>query len=262
MAGTYKARKKDGSVYYRSSVTYRSKHISIGSFDLMEDAALCYEEARIILDGDANSPIFDAILEKYHTQQIKCLPFQKAVILCNFHDNDLYISNPLYLRQKYFEYYLDENTVLKFDIDDLFYYSSHKIQKRGGHLFVEDYGMQITLGARYGIKAYGIHGKDYRHINNDLLDYRYDNLEIYNKYNGVEYLPHRSVEERYRAFIHVKGYVTLGYYPSAIEAAIAYNKGITKLITKGSAKKYTPNYIEGIKQSEYKKIYSDIKIRI
>ena len=45
---------------------------------------------------------------------------------------------------------------LKFDIDDLFYYSSHKILKRQGHLYVNDYGMQITILNRYGIKNYGV----------------------------------------------------------------------------------------------------------
>ena len=31
--GVYKTNKKDGSVYYRVSITYKNKHISIGSYD-------------------------------------------------------------------------------------------------------------------------------------------------------------------------------------------------------------------------------------
>ena len=31
--GVYKTTKKDGSVYYRVSITYKNKHISIGSYD-------------------------------------------------------------------------------------------------------------------------------------------------------------------------------------------------------------------------------------
>ena len=33
-------------------------------------------------------------------------------------------------------YYLSPSHVLKFDPDDLFYYSSHKIMRRGNHYFV------------------------------------------------------------------------------------------------------------------------------
>ena len=31
-AGVYTAYKKDGTVYYRSSITHKNKHISLGSF--------------------------------------------------------------------------------------------------------------------------------------------------------------------------------------------------------------------------------------
>ncbi len=33
----------------------------------------------------------------------------------NFRDNGLYIANPIYIRIRYFEYYLTQDTVLKFD---------------------------------------------------------------------------------------------------------------------------------------------------
>ena len=37
-AGVFKAKRKDGSVYFRSNITYLRKHISLGSFET-EDAA-------------------------------------------------------------------------------------------------------------------------------------------------------------------------------------------------------------------------------
>ena len=40
--GVYNATKKDGSVYYRVSITYKNKHISIGSYDSEELASMAY----------------------------------------------------------------------------------------------------------------------------------------------------------------------------------------------------------------------------
>ena len=36
--GVYIAKKKDGTIYYRSSFTYKSKHISLGSFATEKEA--------------------------------------------------------------------------------------------------------------------------------------------------------------------------------------------------------------------------------
>lgn len=33
--------------------------------------------------------------------------------------------------------------------------------RRGGHLFVADYGMQVNILNRYGIKNYAVKDKDY-----------------------------------------------------------------------------------------------------
>lgn len=49
MKGVFEASKKDGSVYYRASITYRSKHISLGSYSNEADAAAAYEEAVQVL---------------------------------------------------------------------------------------------------------------------------------------------------------------------------------------------------------------------
>ena len=97
----------------------------------------------------------------------------------------MYISTPIYMRKNYFSYYLSINQELKFDIDDLFYYSSHKIMQRKGHLFVNDYGMQVTIQSRYGIKSHAVEGRDYQFVNGDPNDFRYSNLLIINHYHGV-----------------------------------------------------------------------------
>ena len=44
-AGVYLATKKDGSIYYRSSITFKNKHISLGSFSTEDDANNAYLEA-------------------------------------------------------------------------------------------------------------------------------------------------------------------------------------------------------------------------
>lgn len=33
LTGVYTAKRKDGSTYFRASLTYRNKHISLGSYD-------------------------------------------------------------------------------------------------------------------------------------------------------------------------------------------------------------------------------------
>lgn len=115
------------------------------------------------------------------------VPFvlRKWVSLINLRDNGLYIGNPIYLGQQLFYYYLSPHHVLKFDMEDLFYYSSHKIMCRGNHYFVADYGMQQTLTSRYGIKSYGVTGVDYCFVNGDPTDFRRENLQIHNIYHGV-----------------------------------------------------------------------------
>lgn len=136
--GVYSAKKKDGTVYYRANITYQTKHISLGSFSSEEDAHSAYLEACNLLENEA------VTLFNIHSQ-IRHLSFDKAVCLLNFRDNHLYFHNPIYLRKGYFSYFLSDDMELKFDIDDLFYYAGHRIQKRQGHLFVSDYGMQYSI---------------------------------------------------------------------------------------------------------------------
>ena len=48
-AGVYITTRKDGSIYYRVSITFKNKHISLGSFNNEAEAGSVYEEAFLIL---------------------------------------------------------------------------------------------------------------------------------------------------------------------------------------------------------------------
>jgi len=250
MQGAYKAVRKDGSEYFRSSVTYRGKHISLGSYATESEASQAYLEAGKALysdqDIDSYSPDFT-------------LEFEKYVILINFRDNEVYIKNPIYLMKRYFLYYCDPETVFKFDIDDLFFYSSHHISRRGGHFFVADYGMQLSLNARYGIRRHAVRDRDYRFINGDPFDYRYENIEIINRYFGVERFT-KNGREQFRAKILVNGTIIIGTYPTEAEAAIAYNKAADLITRRLPEKSYEVNYIDTVSPRQYAELYTGIQL--
>lgn len=251
LPGVYPAEKKDGTTYYRSSITFQRKHISLGSYDTASMACGAYLEATEILKDSALS------LHDYSTLRI--LPFEKWVTLINFRDNHLYFATPIYLYKKYFEYFLSPKESLKFDLDDLFYYSTRKIMKRGRHFFVADYGMQVNIANRYGIKNYAVHGKDYRFVNGDNLDFRYENIQIMNIYHGVSRLENKK-GTFYVAKIHLNGNYTIGKYSTETEAAIAYNKAIDIVKKAGVTKNFVPNYLEGLSPSSYADIYSKLPV--
>jgi hypothetical protein len=188
------------------------------------------------------------------------LSFEKWVSLINLRDNGLYIGNPIYLGQQLFYYYLSPHHVLKFDMEDLFYYSSHKIMCRGNHYFVADYGMQQTLTSRYGIKSYGVPGVDYCFVNGDPTDFRRENLQIHNIYHGVRKTAAKNGQYVYTVRIHIRGNYIVGRYATDIEAAIAYNKAIDILHSKGVTSNFTPNYVEAITPRRYAEIYSTLDI--
>lgn len=251
MKGVSTAKKKDGTVYFRASITYKKKHISLGGYATMPAAHTAYLEADRILNHDRPT------INQYRDSSP--LPFEKWVILINFRDNGIYFGTPIYARPKFFYYYLSPADVLKFDIDDLFYFASRKIMKRAGHLFVADYGMQVNILNRYGIRSFAVAGKDYLFLNGDDTDFRHENLQIINRYQGVSEIIYRG-KKRYRARINVPGYYVIGHYHSEIDAAIAYNKAIDILKKRGVRKNYTPNYIDGLSPSTYADIYSRLKI--
>ena len=251
LTGVYKAVKKDGTVYYRSNITYKSKHISLGSFSTEELAADAYLNALKIIQTPTLTP------ESDYSNYV--LSFQKIISLLNFRDNGLYIKTPIYIRRQYFQYFLDSDKDLKFDMDDLFYYSTRTISQRGNHLFVADYGMQVSLLSRYGIKNYAVLGKDYRFINGDEGDYRSFNLMIYTRYNGVSIIMEDS-KEKFRAKIHINGDWVLGVYDKEATAAIAYNKAVDLAKKAGINKNYTINFIEEYSSKEYADEYTKVHI--
>ena len=250
LPGVYAATKKDGTTYYRASLTYRNKHISLGSYETNVIANQAYLEGLELLTNTCVS------IDNYSSS--KTLKFEKWVSLINFRDNGLYFSNPIYIRPKFFYYYLSPTDVYTFDTDDLFYYSSHKIMKRGGHLFVSDYGMQTNIQNRYGIKSYAVCGRDYIFINGNDHDYRYENIEIINRYNGVTKIFKKNMPF-YQAKIHINGDYLIGTYETDTEAAIAYNKAIDILKKAGCNKNYTPNFLD-LPNSQYALIYSVLPI--
>lgn len=250
-AGVYETTKKDGTIYYRSSITYKGKHISLGSYATEQEAARIYQSASYLLQSNLS-------LEEVLSRET-ILPFEKQISLLNYRDNGIYIKNPIYLYKNYFYYYLDASTPLKFDIDDLFYYSNHKIQKRGGYLFVADYGMQINILSRYGIKNYSVPGRDYRHANQNELDFTYDNMEVINPYYGVCSIMKQG-KPIYKSQIHLNGNYLIGYYDTAEEAAVAYNKAVDIVTAKGCTRSFQTNYILSLSASRYAQLYHSVPI--
>ena len=251
MEGVFPAVKKSGEPYFRASLTYKRKHISLGSFPTPAMAHAAYLEGSAILSDKTRT------LNSYTASS--SLPFTKWVILINFRDNGLYFGSPIYVGNRIIYYYLSPTHMLKFDPDDLFYYSSHRIMQRGGHYFVADYGMQVSIVSRYGIKPYAREGIDFRFINGDSTDFRRENLEILNIYHGVT-REQKKGQYLYTVRIHIKGNFLVGRYTDQIEAAIAYNKAIDVLKKNGFRKNYIPNYIEGLSPSRYAEIYTSVHI--
>lgn len=252
LPGVYLAKKKNGTVYYRSSITYKSKHISLGSYSSADEAHQAYLTASKLLC----SGIQTLTPEDY----TPCtLSFSKWVVLTNFKNNQIYIKTPIYLRSNYFQYYLSQEDVLTFDVDDLFYYSTHSIMRRGNHLFVADYGMQVNIASRYGIKNFAVKDRDYRFVNGDDHDFRYGNIEIINSFHGVSQIPD-TYPAQYLAKIHVNGDWVLGRYSTEQEAAIAYNKAADMLTQAGCKIQYTQNYLSDCTSARYAEIYHNLPL--
>lgn len=252
LPGVYQSSMKNGKTYYRSSITYLGKHISLGSYTTETNAHNAYLFALRVLND-----LYIADIEAYPDD---CpLSFHKWVVLINYRDNQIYFKNPIYIKKRYFLYYIDINTCLRFDAEDLFYYAHHKIMKRGGHLFVSDYGMQVNILSRYGIKNYAVAGKDYAFVNGDPNDFSYQNIQVVNPYHGVTRVIKKGLP-LYIARIHINGNYLIGKYRSEIDAAIAYNKAVLLLRNKGLIRNYPQNYIEGINEITYASIFQKLRI--
>ena len=252
LPGVYLGTKKDGTIYYRSSITYHNKHISLGSYQSERQASQSYREACLIL--------FDYGYTLDYDYSKFILLFEKIITLLNFRDNQMYIKCPIYLRKNYFQYFYSPTLDFKFDNDDLFYFSSKKIMKRNGHLFVADYGMQVSLLSRYGIKNYAIKNRDYRFSNNDETDLRRSNIIILSRYNGVTAIATSSGIFNYKAYIHLHGNFNLGTFTNEDIAGIAYNKAVDLALRHGVKKLFTVNFIDTLSSKEYAHYYTEIKL--
>jgi len=248
--GVYQAVMKDGTIYYRASLTYNFKHISLGSYPTEALAHKAYLEGSKLLEKGTIAS---------YSKGKRTLSFDKWVCLVNLRDNGIYIKTPIYLHKQYFEYHFSQAITFKFDVDDLFYYSHHKIMKRGGHLFVSDYGMQVNILNRYGIKNFAVAGKDYIYVNGDPYDLRHMNIEIINHYHGVTKSDNNG-NITYVARIIVNGAIKIGTYRSEEEAAVAYNKAADILKEFGVVKDFPSNYIDSLSESEYASMYNRVRI--
>ena len=249
--GVYQAFRKNGEPYYRASLTWKGKHISLGSFSSAIEAHAAYIEGKHIVKDTSCTP------DNYPDSCL--ISYEKWISLINFRDNNIYLGNPIYVGRKLFYYYLSPVKVLKFDLDDLFYFSSHKIMRRGNHYFVADYGLQVSIITRYNIKPYAREGVDYQFINGDNTDFRRENIRILNVYHGVT-KEQKKGQIYYTVRIHIKGNYIVGRYPNETEAAIAYNKAADILHKKGLNKAFQVNYIEGLSSARYAEIYSGLTI--
>lgn len=251
LPGTFQETMKNGELYYRASATYQNKHISLGSFPTEKEAHQAYLEARNVLNSTVTIHDYD--------RAKPLLAFEKWVSLINFRNTGLYFKTPIELFKTYFLYHFSPEITFKFDTDDLFYYSSHKIMARKGHYFVSDYGMQVSIFSRYGIRAHAVKNRDYRHINGDDFDFRYENIEIINPFYGV-FRMETAGTYRYKAKIHIKSTYVIGTFENEITAAVAYNKAIDCLRHQGICRNYTENYIEGLSGKDYADIYASIRL--
>ncbi|MBE5925006.1 MAG: hypothetical protein E7271_11195 [Lachnospiraceae bacterium] len=250
-AGVTKAKKKNGDVYYRSSMTIKSKHISLGSYDTPEEASKAYNEACDIIKKGKYE--FDDYNDNF------TLDFLKFVSLMNYRNTGIIFKTPIYLQTGYFYYYFSPDKRLIFDREDLFFYAEHKIQVRGGYYFICDYGSQYSIFSRYGIKNYAKKGVDYIFANHNEEDFRYENIMIVNEYVGVTQTESVGKEE-YETVIHIKGNYVVGRYGDVVSAAVAYNKAVDTLAKNGVKKKFSKNYIQSLNSEQYKEIYDKVDI--
>ncbi len=255
-SGVYTTPKKDGTTLYRASITVKDKHISLGSFSNEDLAHKAYLQAKRIL---SSKKTLDSYTDDFRDGKKSSLPFDKVVMLCNLRDNGVYIKTPIYLEKRSFLYFYSPEVRYRFDADDLFYYSNHKIMKRGSHLFVADYGMQVNILGRYGIRSHAVAGRDYVFANGDETDLRYDNIKIINRYYGVTKVDNNG-RDQYVAKIHINGDVIIGKYATENEAAVAYNKAVYLLKEAGVETAYPENYLEDITELQYVALFNKVRL--
>ncbi len=250
LPGVYVDKLKNGQPNYRSGLTISNKHISLGSYETMEKASKAYKEALEVMNSKVT---INEYSENYS------LSFDKYVMLINYRDTKFYASAPIYIRKRDFSYYLSPSIELKFDMDDLFYFSNKKIMQRGNRLFVSDYGMQVSLKERFGIMSFAVAGRDYKFVNDDPYDYRRENIEIINRFHGVRKIT-KKMKTVYKVVIHPSSDFVVGIYSSEKEAAIAYNKAADVLNKNGFNKDFLLNFVDNCSNKEYADIYDKLAI--
>lgn len=250
LPGVYVDKLKNGKANYRSSITINKKHISLGSYPNEGLASKAYSEA---LDVSSSSVRISDYNDDYS------LSFDKYVVLINYRDNNIYFNAPIYLRKRDFSYFISPYIELKFDMDDLFYFSNKTIMKRGNHYFVSDYGMQVSIKERFGIMSFATLGRDYFFVNDDPFDFRRENIEIINRYHGVRKIT-KKMKTTYKVVIHPSSDFIVGVYKTETEAAIAYNKAADILTRNGFTKDFMQNYIDSVSGKTYAEIYDKLQI--
>ncbi len=99
-------------------------------------------------------------------------------------------------------------------------------------------------------------GRDFRFVNGDDLDFRYENIEIINCFHGVSRVT-KAGKPYYKAKIHINGDYIIGYYETDIQAAIAYNKAIDLLKKQG-----VPGSMSPITWKMSLRLYADLYDKI
>ena len=84
-----------------------------------------------------------------------------------------------------------------------------------------------------------------------MRDFRYENIEIINRYHGVFRKTHQERRYMRHAFTGKATFI-VGRYESETNAAVAHNKAAAVLIRKGYDKKYPVNYVEELSPKSIK----------
>lgn len=259
--GAYQATTKDGKTVFRSKISYRGKSVSLGTYETEVEANGAYVEAKKLYQDESIS-IDEVFLGDRLREKIKSayLPSDKVVSIINHRDHNIYIKTPIYIRNGYISYFMRDGKELKFDMDELFYYSSHRILKRGNSLYVNDFGMQYRILDRYGIHHNSVSGVDYTFVNGDELDFRSANVVVVNPYFGVRKKEVLAAKPYYETKIHLNGDYIVGRFKDEVRAAIAYNKAADYAKEHGFDKDFPQNYVDEVSPREYAEIYYEIKL--
>ena len=102
-------------------------------------------------------------------------------------------------------------------------------------------------------------GRDYLFRNGDIFDFRYGNVEIFNRYYGITRCK-IGKDPGYLVKIHGNGDVIVGKYRNEIDAALAYNKAADRLKSIGLKKEFRRNYIDSLTEKELSLRYQNVKL--